>query len=311
MSLQDIRSECTDTAALLQPYVDGELASAEQERVAAHLEGCRPCRSAVSEQQWVRATLRAVERDRAPASLRARVMASLDAIDAEAPPQPVVTAAASTTPVAAPARPRRSLWSRMGSAIGDLMRGALVMVPASAVAAGLFLVAREGFVPVDHGNTAPGLSAALGSAPKPADTTAKPALPARPGESLPPVAAPARGELQLVRADVPPGEHGAGLAGAATPVGARLRYQVLRSGQPTGQHVIDHQAPLGHGPLQGLPVEFRGHQFFVDQTQGGEPSLRFDFGGVAHMLVLEGGRRNDDISVLLELAEQKLAEASR
>ena len=60
MSLQDIRSECSDTAALLQPYVDGELAVAEQERVACHLEDCRPCRSAVAEQQWVRATLRAV-----------------------------------------------------------------------------------------------------------------------------------------------------------------------------------------------------------------------------------------------------------
>ena len=38
MSLEDIRSECSDTAALLQPYVDGEQGATEQERVAAHLE---------------------------------------------------------------------------------------------------------------------------------------------------------------------------------------------------------------------------------------------------------------------------------
>lgn len=293
MSLQDIRSECSDTAALLQPYVDGELAVAEQERVACHLEGCRPCRSAVAEQQWVRATLRAVDRDTAPSSLRARIGAALDVVDLE---QPAVVA--KPTPVKARGP---SVWSRMGGALADMARGAMVMVPASAVAVGLFFVAREGFVPVDR--PAHGLGAALGTAPQaatPAPAVAVAPTPAaRPGESLPPVQSAPRGELQLVRADLEPGNADGG---------ARLRYQILREGLPTGQHVIDHQGPRSATPTQGRPVEFRGHRFLLDHTVGGEPSLRFDYGGVAHMLVLEGGRPQDDIAVLLEAAEQKLTE---
>ncbi len=297
MSLQDIRSECSDTAALLQPYVDGELAVAEQERVACHLEDCRPCRSAVAEQQWVRATLRAVDRDAAPKALRARIGAALDAIDAEQPALPVTRPA----PVRGP-----SMWARLGGAVADMARGAMVMVPASAVAVGLFFVAREGFVPVER-MPAQGLGAALGTAPQAADPpqpqTVAVAPAARPGESLPPVHAVPRGELQLVRADLEPGDHNA--------AGARLRYQVLREGLPTGQHVVDHQAPRGVAPMQGLPVEFRGHRFLVDHTVGGEPALRFDYGGVAHRLVLEGGPRHGDIAVLLELAEQKVTEQPR
>lgn len=287
MSLQDIRSECADTAALLQPYVDGELASAEQERVAAHVECCRPCRSAISEQQWVRATLRAVKREVAPASLRTRILAELDEVDRE-----VVAVA--------PSRP--SWWARLGSAIADAGRGAMIMVPAGAVAVGLFFVAREGFTPA---HSMPG---GLGSAltrvgahtvAEGSDQTA----PSRPGASLPPITvtglgANKLGELQLVSADVP------GTAHPSHVPGARLRYEIVRDGLPTGQHVIDQQAPAGVRP-SGTPVEFRGRRFLLDRTSGDEPAVHFELAGVSHMFVLEGAERERDYSVLLELVDQK------
>lgn len=280
MSLQDIRSECSDTATLLQPYVDGELASAEQERVAAHLEDCRPCRAAVAEQQWVRATLRAVKRDVAPVSLRVRIAAELDEVDRErireAPPA------------------RRSVWHRIGSALADAGRGAMIMVPAGAVAVGLFFVARDGFAPARP--MSGGLGSALVQLHGAAQEDAPVAAPAtRPGATLPPLPAADTGALQLVRADLP---------GAAPEApGARLRYQVMRGGQPTGQHVVDHQAPVGLS-ASGTRVEFRGRQFLVDQTPVGEPLVRFDLAGVSHNVVLEGGRHDQDFSLLLELVEQ-------
>ena len=83
MSLKDIRSECSDVAGFLQPYVDGELNEDEQEQVASHLESCSGCRAAVSEQAWVRATLQAVERDAAPQALRAKILLGLDEVDRE------------------------------------------------------------------------------------------------------------------------------------------------------------------------------------------------------------------------------------
>lgn len=287
MSLEDIRSECSDTAALLQPHVDGELAEAEQERVAAHLECCRPCRAAVSEQQWVRATLRAVEREVAPVSLRARILIDVDAVDRE------------SAAVVAPVVKRPGMWSRMLSAVADAGRGALIMVPAGAVAVGLFLVVREGLTPAQ---TMPGgLGSALAQARDGAAKQAERGIAApsgRPGASLPPVTAQGLGELQLVRAEVP-----GSFAPAA--VGARLRYQIVRDGLPTGQHVIDQQAPAGLTPA-GTPVEFRGRRFLVDQTSGGEPAVHFELAGVSHMFVLEGGRRDRDFSMLLELVDQEL-----
>jgi anti-sigma factor (TIGR02949 family) len=288
MSLEDIRSECSDTAALLQPYVDGELASAEQERVAAHLECCRPCRAAVSEQQWVRATLRATPREVAPVSLRSRILLDLDAVDRE------------TAVAVAPVAKRPGMWSRLMSAIADASRGALVMVPAGAVAVGLFLVVREGLTPAHTMPTtmAGGLGTALAEAHADvAKESARSTNPTRPGASLPPLGAQGSGELQLVRAEVP--------GTPAMAPGARLRYEIVRDGLPTGQHVIDQQAPAGIAPT-GTPVNFRGRRFLVDQTSGGEPAVHFELAGVSHMFVLEGGRRDRDFSMLLELIDQEL-----
>jgi anti-sigma factor (TIGR02949 family) len=294
MSLEDIRSECADTAALLQPYVDGELATPDAERVAEHVTGCRACGAAVAEQQWVRATLRAIEREQAPAALRGRILAALDAVELEQSDTSMVGSGVTTRRRPATARP--SMWARAWSTFGDVTRGAMVMVPAGAVAIGLFFVARDGMVPVSR---MPGqLGAAL--------TITEHALPSsaasqrgRPGETLPPALAVGRGELQLVGAQVSDDERQA-------MTGTRLRYEILRDGLRTGRHVVDHQAPLGGPAPTGHPVDFRGRRFVIDKTPIGEPAIYFESAGLSHSFVLEGGNHDDDIPVLLDLAEQQL-----
>lgn len=305
MSLEDIRSECSDTAALLQPYVDGELATPDAERVAEHVTACRACRAAVAEQHWVRATLRAVEREQAPHALRGRILAALDAVQAEQPDESFAgssMAAQVVAPRRTP-RPRPSLWSRAWSSFGDVARGAMVMVPAGAVAIGLFFVARDGMVPVSRmpHQLGAGLMASehatSPAAPPVAGTSPSPR--ARPGESLPPALGTGRGQLQLVGAQLSDD--------APRESGASLRYEILRDGARTGRHLVDHQAPLGGPAPEGRPVEFLGRRFVVDRTRVGETSIHFETTGMAHRVVLEGTEHGDeDVSVLLELAEQML-----
>ncbi|MBL4689335.1 MAG: zf-HC2 domain-containing protein, partial [Nannocystaceae bacterium] len=150
MSLQDIRSECSGVAGLLQPYVDGELQSEEQEGVAEHLHACSACRTAVSEQAWVRTMLQAIDRERAPQAMRARILQGLDTIDQEA-----AAALASEAPPGFASQ----LWTRLR----ELGRGGLIMVPAGAAAVALFFVARQGEVATDT-NEAMSRAPMLGSA---------------------------------------------------------------------------------------------------------------------------------------------------
>lgn len=276
MSLKDIRSECSDVASLLQPYVDGELASEEQERAAHHVEGCDPCRSAVQEQLWIRATLRAIERDRAPRALRARILQSLEEVDRE-----TEAAAEHASPPGA--------WARAWSRLRDVFRGGLVMVPAGAVAVALFYVARSGVSPTDP--MAPPASAGLGAA----LTASAPRHEAAPDEDVldaiadvePKVGFPVQvatpgtsNAVQLVGARVD-----AGTAPNAQRPGARLRYKVLWEGKPT--HVVDHQLPIGFQELEGTPVTFGGRQYHLGRREDGSPVLWFERSGVAHMLMHE------------------------
>jgi len=160
MSLENIRSECSEYAALLQPHVDGELADEEQHRVSDHLEKCGACRTAVSEQMWVRATLRSIDREAAPTGLRANVLAALDVADAEQPEHAPGAEADGPDPKGQVV----SIDARRGGRVRDLIRGGMVMIPAAAVAAGLFFVARGGLEPVQQ-LPGPGLSAAMSRAP--------------------------------------------------------------------------------------------------------------------------------------------------
>lgn len=300
MSLENIRSECSEFAALLQPHVDGELADEEQRRVSDHLEDCDACRAAVSEQMWVRATLRSLERDVAPTGLRANVLAALDAADLEDETSP--TSAEPDAPI--PLEPRQR---RGGGRLRDLLRGGMVMVPAAAVAAGLFFVARGGLEPVQ---TLPGhgLSAAMSRAGA-ADSTAEADSPSgslsaldeiRPQLDFPLQVAPSKPEqrVELVGARL----DDAGKAG----LGARLRYRIAGD-----QHVIDRQRPIGGPTPSGTTVVFRGQPYTVSDDAGA-PTLHFELGGVAHQLTLEGAHASagtvrvdsPDFAVLLDMAHQ-------
>jgi anti-sigma factor (TIGR02949 family) len=279
MSLKDIRSECSDVAGLLQPYVDGELNDTEQEQVAGHLEECSGCRAAVSEQAWVRATLQALEREPAPQALRARILLGLDEVDRER----AAEAAASAPP---------RLGSRMWARLRDLGRGGLIMVPAGAVAIALFFMVREGVVSPEgpgttvSASTSPGFG--LGSAIVPGT-----AVVARGDDEVMraiselepqvgfrvqvPQAASTTGELQLVGARL----H---RAGEREPPAADLRYQL-----PGGRHVVDRQQPAAAFAPPGAPARYSGRSYHLHRDDTGRPTLWFEVGGVAHMLVLEGG----------------------
>lgn len=302
MSLENIRSECSEFAALLQPHVDGELADEEQRRVSDHLEVCDACRSAVSEQMWVRATLRSLERDVAPTGLRANVLAALDTVDAvdrdegdEAPTQ-------GTGDLEAPI----PLERRRGGRLRDLVRGGMVMIPAAAVAAGLFFVARGGLEPVET-LPAQGLSAAMSHAgavqtTAPVETAGDLAAldEIRPQLAFPLQVAPSKPEqrVELVGARL----DDTGKAG----LGARLRYRIAGD-----QHVIDRQRPIGGPAPAGTTVVFRGQPYTVSDDAGA-PTLHFELGGVAHQLTLEGAHASagavavdsPDFAVLLDMAHQ-------
>jgi anti-sigma factor (TIGR02949 family) len=308
MSLKDIRSECSDVASLLQPHVDGELEDDERERVAEHLSACTPCRAAVQEQLWVRATLRAIERDAAPQALRARILAGLDEIDLE---------------TSKSAEPRG--WSLAWSRMRDVLRGGFVMVPAGAVAAALFWVARSGIMPTEPTMT-PGVglgAAAVLSgiehekpiAERPPDADVLDALAevepkvgfpvqvARPGTS---------DSVQLVSARVDPAPTA---APNADRLGAQLRYKMVWQGQPA--HVLDHQLPAGTQVVDGTPVSFGGRQYLLSRSSDGRPVLSFERSGVAHMLTLEGpggdvrsltrAGAEPDYSLLLHFAEHSFS----
>jgi anti-sigma factor (TIGR02949 family) len=279
MSLKDIRSECTDVAGLLQPYVDGELNEHEQEQVAAHLEDCSGCRSAVSEQAWVRATLQALEREPAPRALRSKVLLGLDEVDRER----AAEAAASAPP---------SLGTRVWARLRDLGRGGLIMVPAGAVAVALFFMAREGVVtPEGQGANASATASpgyGLGSALVPGtgqlargdDDVMRAISELEPQVGFRvqvPQAAAAAQDVQLVGARL----H---RAGGSEPPAADLRYQL-----PGGHHVVDRQLPAAAFVPRGAPASYSGRSYHLHRDDAGRPALWFELGGVAHLVVLEGG----------------------
>lgn len=296
MSLKDIRSECSDVAALLQPYVDAELADDERERVAEHLQDCDPCRAAVSEQLWVQATLRVLDPEQAPASLRNKVLARLDEVDVrEQERQP-------------------GLWTRIASRGRDFMRGGLVMVPAAAVAGVLFLVARGGLEPATQLSPS-GIGTALSSA----KLAAPPATPEQSevGSEIADLEPDVDFPIQIVRPRAELGHDedvqlvGARLddADSAVRPGARLRYRVFAPGADDEHHVIDRQRAAGGPAPAGSPITFKGRQYLLVRTPSGEPVLHFERSGVAHMLRLEPGglapgASKDDFSILLDVAHR-------
>lgn len=270
MSLKDIRSECSDVAGFLQPYVDGELNEDEQELVANHLEDCSGCRAAVSEQAWVRATLQAVEREAAPQALRAKILLGLDEIDREQ----AAEAAASAPP---------GWGSRIWSRVRELGRGGLIMVPAGAVAVALFVMAQQGtFDPEGTEASGPSIAAMIpgtpGTVPSADEELSRTIADLEPEVGFrvqTPRAAESLGDFQLVSVGL---EHEASEAPAA-----RLRYLF-----PSGQHVIDHQLPARAFAPRGTAYEVSGRSYHLHMDAEGHPAVWFSRGDVAHVLVLEG-----------------------
>ncbi len=272
MSLEDIRSECSDVAALLQPYVDGEVTGEEQVQVGAHLETCSGCRAAVSEQAWVRATLQTVERDVAPQALRAKVLLGLDTIDRER----AAEAAASAPPGLG-----RRIWSR----VRELGRGSLIMVPAGAVAVALFFMVSEGVVTPEGADVSAspgyGLGGAIEALPHHNDDDVMRAvaeLEPQVGFDVQIPQADSAKNVQLVAATLDRGGRD-----RKTPA-ARLRYQL-----PDGVHVVDRQVPAGAFSPLGTSRHISGRAYHIHRDDTGRPIISFKLGGVGHVLVLEGG----------------------
>lgn len=336
MSLKDIRSECSEVAALLQPHVDGELGDPEAQRVAEHLDGCDACRSAVNEQMWVRATLRSIERESAPQGLRLNVLAALDEADAQdaqdaattQTPQDSAQEGSSEQPDSTATTSnvvRPSFWDRARRRSADLLRGSAVMLPAAAVAAGLFVVVRGGLEPVQnlpgeglstamtqtaHPSTAPVKSPAQSQDPRMASAAELPSLSEiRPQLEFPLQVAPAAGgeRVQLVGARLDQGREG------GSSLGARLHYRVSQDAGRS-HDIVDRQRPGGGPKPTGTLVVFRGQSYHVAHAASGAPTVHFERGGVAHLLTLEGAPANSpktkpsaespDFSVLLDLAHR-------
>lgn len=313
MSLEDIRSECSDIAGLLQPYVDGELQTDEQEKVAEHLHRCKGCRAAVSEQAWVRATLQSVDRDRAPQALRARIFAGLDEVDREAEAE--AAAEQASTP---------GFAARMWARVRDMGRGGLIMVPAGAAAIGLFFFARQG-VPDETQPTAHaalpvgGIGSALMTGTDPSRRAqADDAQPLPEGEpkaetdgtkktdiddellrhvrSLEPtvgfdvqipldVRRP-RGDtaqIQLVSASLDQVD-------PASDPSVQLRYEMRAEGRSTGHHLVDRQLRAASFDTPGRTVSFGGGTYRLDHSAAGEPVVYFELSGIVHAVMLEGTR---------------------
>lgn len=125
----EARTVSDSLIALIQPFLDDELAPAERARVEAQLAADPVLREMVDEQLTVRQVLRDMPHEPAPQALQARVLLELDAVDREL---------AAAAPPAQPAR--EPAWRRLRS----FFRGAAVMVPAGATALALFLVTRTG-----------------------------------------------------------------------------------------------------------------------------------------------------------------------
>lgn len=277
MTLEDIRRECSDTARLLQPYIDGELGGDEADHVAKHLETCHPCRAAVQEQAWVRATLQGLERRPAPQALRAKILLGLDGVDQE-----------NATAAAEPARGSgRGLWQRLR----DMGRGGLIMIPAGAAALALFVMARQGVLPgdpvLDEPVVAAGLSGGTqgGAATTPEIDVSRLVSDLQPQVGFPvQVARPAlntRTGVQLVGARLAPRD----TANAARQ-GVQVDYAVNRDERRV--RVVDHQAMASGKPVPGVEVRKGDISYRMTRDAAGRPWVRFERAAVAHRIGFEG-----------------------
>jgi negative regulator of sigma E activity len=246
--------------ALIQPFVDDELAPADRARVEAVLAEDPVLRDMVEEQRTVRQVLRDMSRETAPQALQARVLLELDAVDRER------AAEAELNPAASPARIGARVGARVGLAarLRSFLRGAAVMVPAGATALALFLVTRTG---TERHVLEASPAVATAAATAPLIVGAGPAAPAPAGVRLVGAALPGDprdGELGKARSII-----------VERRVGDRL---VLDHHEPA-----DGRQPAATGHLRGPTHEYRGRSYWLGQVQG-RPAVAFESDGVRHTL---------------------------
>ena len=70
-------SHCTEAAALLYHYIDGELTEERRMLISAHLDDCPPCLDAFDFEAELRVVVAQRCRDRVPEELRQRVAEAL------------------------------------------------------------------------------------------------------------------------------------------------------------------------------------------------------------------------------------------
>jgi anti-sigma factor RsiW len=280
MSLDPTDLDHAEIVGLLQPFVDGELSDDERVLVASRIAENPEYQAIVREQQQVRAVLRSLPRELAPAGLRERVLADLDAVDAERQ-----------------AAEQRGWFAPMVGHIRAFGRGAMLMVPAAAVAVVLFMVANNagwvGGAQVEGTHVDGGMTTSLSvRSPKRAQApSTKPdakqpddagllkgaeldelgfAVQIAPSGALPP-------DIALVSDDP-------SLASSS----AVVRYKI--GGQVGGGSVmVDNQRRAGVVELVGTRQVFREHEYHLGHDDQGRPRVQFQIGRVHHSLVLEGG----------------------
>lgn len=259
--------------ALIQPFLDDELAPAERARVEAKLAADPVLRAMVDEQSTVRQVLRDMSKEPAPQALHARVLLELDAVDRERAAE------------AAVAPPR----SRLRDRLGILFRGAAIMVPAGATALALFLVVRTGL----EGQVNEPSAAPIAAATPTTSLAANPNTPLLLGAA--PSTAPG---VRLVGADLPAGERE---PGGPVIVERRVGDRVL----------LDRHEPAG-GKAPGTPSEYHGRSYWLGRVQG-RPAVGFESDGVRHTLTRgdDHGLRDDREYMLLLSLGHALRDAER
>jgi hypothetical protein len=297
MSLEPSDLDHAEAIALLQPFVDGELADAERELVARQIADNPAYQAFVREQQQVRAALRTLARETAPPELRARVIAELDVVAAE--------------------RERGRLAPILDRA-RSFGRGAMLMVPAAAAAAVLFfLTSNSPWVAPELGELeTPHVDGAMAKGfPRPgtrAEGPTKRSEPAEPSRAEPAEPAPVASD-SAPDASLPGGEQldnlgfavqvaparslPAGVAlvtDSATVPGssAMVRYQV-----GGGAVVVDRQRRAGVVQLDGARQVFRGHDYYLARDSHGRPRVAFQLAFVQHELLFEDKAPRSDVGV--------------
>jgi hypothetical protein len=307
MSLEPSDLDHAEAIALLQPFVDGELADAERDRVAREIADNPEYQAFVREQQQVRATLRALAREAAPPELRARIVAELDMLD-----------------MLDATERQRGRFAPVIDRVKSFGRGAMLMVPAAAAAGVLFLVTSNSgwFAPelpkiesahVDGGMTTPlhvkrargeaaseaggGVgSAGSGSGSGASEPAPKPDASLPSGEQL-------EGNLGFAVQVAPARTLPEGVAlvtdSASVPgSSAMVRYRV-----GNGAVVVDRQRRAGVVELQGALQVFRGHDYYLARDNHGRPQVGFQLGFVQHELVLEGAARGGEVAVGVDASD--------